>query len=307
MKPKNILITGSNGFVGRYLVEYYTNISFNVISLPQSIDIRDKDALVAFCLNNSFDYVIHLAAQTFVPESITNPQETYEINFFGTVNLLTSLLNSKFKGVFLFVGTSEEYGSVSSLDQPISEETILQPKSPYAVSKVAAELHCKSLAIRADDFSIIIARPFNHIGPGQNKNFVVSSFCRQVAMIKKDLIKPKIKVGNLKVARDFTDVRDVARAYHLLLEKGYNGESYNICSGSEVILEEILLELKEISGIDFEVEVSSELYRKVDQLKVLGSFDKINHDVGWSPEIPFDQSIYDTYEYWKTNIENSVI
>jgi GDP-4-dehydro-6-deoxy-D-mannose reductase len=298
LHTKKVLISGSNGFVGQYLKEYLNSQKMEVIEFPSAMDIRSKDNVSLFFKKNSVDYVIHLAAQTFVPRSIESPRETYEINFYGTVNILDALLKSNFKGTFLFVSSSDVFGTISENEFPIKETSIFQPNSPYAVSKIAAELHCRSLSLSSTEMNIVVARPFNHIGPRQNKNFVIARFCREVAMMKKGLIKPFLKVGNLNVSRDFVDVRDVVMAYHLLLNKGDNGEVYNICSGTEVFLKDVLIKLKDFSDIDFDIEVSSELYRSIDQPRVIGSFDKVNKKTGWTPTISFDKSLFDTFNYW---------
>jgi GDP-4-dehydro-6-deoxy-D-mannose reductase len=294
----NVLITGASGFVGEHLKKYLSSQAMKVIELPDSIDIRNKDNVTKFCSNYSFDFIIHLAAQSFVPNSISNPRETYDINFIGTLNLLEALKCSNFKGVFLFVGSSDVYGTVAEEQLPIKEYTPIIPRSPYAVSKIAAEMLCKQWSISEDKMRILMTRSFNHIGPMQDERFVISGFCKQVAMIKYGLQKPCLTVGNLKVSRDFTDVRDVVRAYHMLLQGGLNGASYNVCSGQEIYLESILSELRQIANIDFRMEVISDLYRDAEQVRAFGSYDKINNDVGWSPKILFNQSLLDVYNYW---------
>jgi len=293
-----VFITGSSGFVGQHLTKYLSGQAMEVIALPNSIDIRNKEDITKFCSNYSFDAVVHLAAQSFVPRSIINPKETYEINFTGTLNILEALRLSKFRGVFLYIGSSDVYGIVPEPSLPIMESVPLSPMSPYAESKVAAELLCKKWSISEDKMRIVMTRSFNHIGPLQEERFVISGLCKQVAMIKCGLQKPCIRVGNLEVTRDFTDVRDVVCAYLMLLEGGMNGVTYNVCSGQEIHLQSVLLELRQIANIDFSVEVSSDLYREAEQVRAFGSYDKIKKDVGWAPKILFNQSLVDIYNYW---------
>ena len=305
MHIRKVMVTGANGFVGGYLTKYLKQQAFEVIELPARMDLRDIDAIRRFCSDQIPDAVVHLAAQSFVPKSFDNPQETYEINFLGTYNLLESLKLNGFKGAFLYIGSSDVYGVVPESRLPITEETLLCPRSPYAVSKASAEFLCRQWSVSESGWRLLITRPFNHIGAGQAPNFVISGFCRQVARIALGVQEPVIDVGNLDVTRDFTDVRDVIRAYVLLLENGENGEIYNICSGQEVILSEILPKLREISGINFDVNVRSDLCRPAEQRRVCGSFKKLNGKTGWKPEILFNQTLLDIYHYWleETKVE----
>ena len=306
MDVNKVLITGANGFVGGYFINHLSDCSVEIVKFPETIDIRDKEKVNNFFINNSFNAVVHLAAQSFVPRSFINPKETYEINFTGTLNILEALRLSKFRGVFLYIGSSDVYGIVPESSLPIMENVALSPMNPYAESKVAAELLCKEWSISEDIMRIVMTRSFNHIGPLQEEKFVISGFCKQVAMIKNGLQEPYIETGNLNVTRDFTDVRDVVRAYKLLLEKGINGEVYNVCSGREVLLKDVLLKLRQLTNIDFDVNVSSDLYRDVEQSRVLGDLNKINKATSWTPRILFDKSIIDIFRYWveKTKKEN---
>src|SRR5207302_554158 len=175
--------------------------------------------------------VIHLAAHSWVPQSFKEPMETYDVNFVGTFNLLSALQKTGFHGRFLFVSSSDIYGQVSPEALPITEEHPSKPRSPYAVSKVAAEALCSQWSQTETDIEIVVARPFVHIGPGQSDRFVISNFARQIIEIKRTRREALVEVGDIDVTRDFTDVRDVVRAYELLLARGVPGEVYNICSG----------------------------------------------------------------------------
>ena len=298
MNISKVLVTGANGFVGKHLINYLSKQLISIISLPETIDIRDKEKINNFCINNSFDAVVHLAAQSFVPRSIINPKEPYKINFTGTLNIIEALKSSKFNGVFLYIGSSDVYGIVSESLLPIEEDLTHSPINPYAESKSAAELLCKKWSVSENKMRIIMTRSFNHIGPMQDPRFVISRFCKQVALIKCGLQEPNVRVGNLNVTRDFTDVRDVVRAYLILLKKGSNGSVYNICSGQEISLKNILPMLRQIANIDFSIEVCTDLYRDAEQVRVFGSFNKIKKDLGWFPKILFKRSLEDVYNYW---------
>jgi GDP-4-dehydro-6-deoxy-D-mannose reductase len=305
LKINRVLVTGSNGFVGKHLIQHLKKNSIECLSFPETIDIREKKHVINFCSNYSFDGVIHLAAKIFIPRAIENPQETYDVNVTGTKNLLEALKLNDFCGVFLFIGSSDVYGVVSESHLPIIEDMPLSPLNPYSQSKVKAEELCKKWSETEQKMRIVMTRSFSHIGPLQNERFVISGFCKQVAMMSNEVQKPYLETGNLDITRDFTDVRDIVYAYHLLLESGRDGEVYNVCSGREVLLKDFLLKLKQISNIDFEVRIISDLHRNTEQQRVLGSFDKLNKITGWKPKILFDTSILHIYNYWleKTKME----
>ncbi len=265
------------------------------------VDLRDRSAVNVAIMSQSFDFVIHLAAQSFVPRSFADPLETFEVNLLGTLNLLTALRGSLFRGRFLYVGTADIYGLVAGQDLPISETHLPRPRNPYAVSKLAAEALCYQWS-QTEQFEIVLARPFNHIGPRQSEQFVVSSFAKQVADRAKRASAEPIAVGDLDVNRDFTDVRDVVRAYDLLLSGGRNGEVYNICSGKEISLRDVLRTLQELGEIEVDTISEASRFRPSEQKRVVGSFDKINHELGWSPEIPLRQTLKDTLDFWNRTV-----
>jgi GDP-4-dehydro-6-deoxy-D-mannose reductase len=245
----NILLTGASGFVGCYvklaLSQFHTCVP--LADANGTIDLRDIERIKLFLSSNikpyvklnkgsknnaydttlaqphtcGFDAIIHLAAQSFVPESFKNPLETFDVNFTGTYNLFRALKAYGFYGKILYISSGDIYGLVSEDKLPITEDELLKPRSPYAVSKVAAEALCYQWSI-TEDMEIIIARPFNHIGPNQSERFAVPSFGKQIAEIELGLRKPVISTGNIDITRDFLDVRDVAEAYKLLLEKAMN-------------------------------------------------------------------------------------
>jgi GDP-4-dehydro-6-deoxy-D-mannose reductase len=298
-----VLLTGANGFVGHYAME---RLDCTPLLLDgATVDIRDGRAVQAavrmIFKNTPFDAVIHLAAQSFVPESFKDPRATFDINFFGTLNLLLALKAAGFDGRMLYVGSGDVYSLVSPDKLPIIEDTPLRPRNPYAVSKVAAEALCCQWS-QTEGFEIIMVRPFNHIGPGQSGRFAVSSLARQVMEIKMGVKRPVIDVGDIDVTRDFTDVRDVVLAYELLLEGGANGEVYNVCSGKERAIRNILERLMGLSGIEADICQDPGRMRAAEQRRVCGSPERLTKDTGWTPQIAFDDTLKDILDYWGERI-----
>jgi GDP-4-dehydro-6-deoxy-D-mannose reductase len=296
----NILLSGYSGFVGSYLSSL-PNVVLLKDKLGNRVDINDKQAIKTAIDQLSFDAVIHLAAQSFVPLSFEDPSKTFQTNFFGTLNFLEALSEANFKGRFLYVGSSDCYGPVNEKDLPIKEILPLNPQNPYSASKTAAEALCLDLSKTAP-FEIIATRPFNHIGAGQDERFAVSNFAKQVIEVKLGIKKPLIEVGDLKVSRDFLDVQDVIDAYLLILKHGRNGQVYNICSSVERTLESVLDELLLLKNIKAEIGVINGRLRGKEQARVCGSFEKLNKDTSWYPQIPFETTLNSILDYWESKI-----
>jgi GDP-4-dehydro-6-deoxy-D-mannose reductase len=248
--------------------------------------------------------VIHLAAQSNVPDSFADPRKTYEVNFWGTLNLLDALKVTGFRGAFLYVSSADAYGLVPETELPITEEMRLRPRNPYAVSKAAAEALCCQWS-NTESMRITIARPFNHIGPGQSDRFVASDLARQVAEIKLGRRASTIEVGDIDVTRDFTDVRDVVRAYALILEEGRNGEVFNVCSGREQSVRSLLTRLLDLAGTAAEVRVVSERLRRAEQRRVRGSSEKLKQAVKWEPAIDVSDSLKDILRDWEQRLQHA--
>lgn len=304
--PGKLMVTGATGFVGGFIQHALAseNNAYGFVFIPsQVIELRDAEGVARICAENAPDYVIHLAALSFVPESFNNPHETYEVNFLGTLNLLQALKQSGFKGRLLFVGSGDMYGLAAPEALPLTENSPLKPRSPYAVSKVAAEALCYQWS-QTEGMDIVMARPFNHIGPAQSDHFVVSDFAKQVMEIKLGRRKPEISVGDIDVTRDFTDVRDVVRAYLMLLCGGGNGEAYNVCSGKEHSVREILERLLTLARVTANIRQDSARLRPAEQRRVYGSYDKLRDSTGWQPEIGLEQSLADNLTYWERKLEN---
>jgi GDP-4-dehydro-6-deoxy-D-mannose reductase len=263
--------------------------------------LQDKSALLQGIEETRPDVVIHLAAQSFVPRSFENPRETYEINFLGTLNLLEALRDGGFKGRLLYVGSGDQYGRVEEENLPIAESLALFPRNPYAVSKAAAEMLCYQWS-QSGDMDVVMARPFNHIGPGQNENFALSGFARQIVEIKLGRRDPAILTGDLNVTRDFTHVEDVVRAYLLLLSRGQRGEVYNVCSALEFNLGQLLQQMLTIAGVEAEVRPDPARFRAAEQKRVLGSNEKLRRHTGWQAQIPMEISLQQILNDWETRL-----
>ncbi len=296
----NVLLVGGTGFVGGHL-QHHLQTTSTVDILDESVDIRNPEQLTRFIAEKTLDAVIHLAAQSSVPESFKNPHETFGINFMGTLNVLMALQSARFHGRMLYIGSGDIYGLLADKDLPVAEDRPLKPKNPYAVSKVAAEALCYQWSQTAD-FKIVMVRPFNHIGPGQSERFALSDFAKQITEIKLRRHEPLLHVGDIDVTRDFTDVRDIVRAYGLLLERGKNGEVYNVCSGREYSIRSLLLRLIAIAGIDVTICQDNDRLRPSEQRRILGSFDKLRKDTGWEPKIAIEQTLHDILDDWSAKL-----
>lgn len=293
------LLTGASGFVGAFVQCQIPCVAFD--HAGQHVDLRDAVAVRTAIEQIRPDGVIHLAGQSFVPASFDNPRETYDINFLGTFNLLAALKESDFRGRMLAVGSGDTYGLVPEARLPITEDQPLRPRSPYAVSKVAAEALCYQWS-QMEKFALVMTRSFNHFGPGQSERFVVSDFARQVVEIKRGLREPVLSVGDIDVTRDFTDVRDAVAAYALLLERGGNGEIYNLCSGIERSVRSILVRLLELADVDARIVQDPARLRIGEQRRFRGSYEKLHRDTGWEPAISIDQSLQDILRNWEERL-----
>lgn len=304
--PTKLLITGHSGFVGQTLFRLLGEApeyreKFEIVIPAQLIELRDKNSLAQAIAETRPDAVIHLAAQSFVPRAFEDPRETFDINFGGTLNLLEALKAAGFGGKMLYVGSGDQYGKVAAEDLPIAETLALKPRNPYAVSKAAAEMLCYQWS-QTEGLDIVAARPFNHIGPGQNDSFALSGFARQIIEIKLRRREPVIYVGDLDVTRDFTDVADVARAYLLLLERGARGETYNVCSGREHHLGRLLEEMLALAGVQAEIVQDPARFRVAEQKRVAGDNRKLAGHTGWQPRITMEMSLKSILADWERQL-----
>ncbi|MDB5870908.1 MAG: NAD-dependent dehydratase [Ramlibacter sp.] len=290
-----LLVTGLTGFVGSHLAQQAG--AADLCRDGQMADLRNFDQVAAAVAALRPQSVIHLAAQSSVAQSLLDPIATYQVNFTGTLNLLMALRDSGFRGRMLYVGSGDVYGSVAESLLPVTEDVPLRPRNPYAVSKVAAEALCYQWS-QSGPFEIVMARPFNHIGAGQGTQFAVADFARQIVAFRKGRGPDKLTVGDIHATRDFTDVRDIVRAYGELLRAGLNGEAYNVCSGVERSLREIIDALFRTSGVTMEVEIDAQRLRPSEQRRMRGSYHKLRTHTGWEPAVPLEQTLQDILDYW---------
>lgn len=301
---KQIWVTGATGFVGRHFLKLVRSTGdFAVSEVPAGFDLRDGQEVerAVAALPSMPDAVLHLAAQSNVPQSFAEPEATFDVNFLGTLRLLRALRQSGFRGRFLFVGTADAYGLVPDDELPVDENRPLRPRNPYAVSKTAAEALVYQWS-QTEGLDAVMARPFNHIGPGQDDRFAVGGFARQVAEVALGMREPTIEVGDIQVTRDFTDVRDVVRAYLALIVQGERGHVYNIGSGAEVRLSEVLDRLIRLANIEMRVVSNPRLMRPAEQRRMRADTRHIRKTVGWQPSFSLDETLADTLDYWKERL-----
>ena len=309
------LITGAGGFVGGHLCAYLlahtdweltgTVYPYPVKAQPleprlrlQHADLCDPEIVQALVSQVRPDYVFHLAAQSFVPTSFADPWGTLQNNIRAQLNLLEAVRQSGRETRVLVIGSNEEYGAPRPGELPQTEESPLRPNNPYALSKVAQDFMGLEYYL-AYGLPVVRVRPFNHTGPGQAPRFVVPAFASQIARIEAGLQEPVLKVGNLEAARDFTDVRDIVRAYHLAASQGEPGEVYNLASGQPQSVQEVLETLLSYSQAQIRVERDPERYRPVDVPVAYGAASKFHRLTGWKPEIPFEQTLQDVLAFWR--------
>jgi GDP-4-dehydro-6-deoxy-D-mannose reductase len=272
--------------------------------LPDTVNLKDAAALAREVAAAQPDAVLHLAAIAFVPESFQNPRETYEVNFFGTFNLLEALRAISFRGKFLYVSSGDVYGLVSEKALPVREDHPLRPRNPYSVSKAAAEALCYQYG-ETSGFDVMIARPFNHIGPHQSERFVISDFAKQIVEIKLGRRPPIVTVGDINVTRDFSDVRDVVRAYFALLGSRERGETFNICANQEHHIGDVLRTMLAIAGVKAEIRQAGNRLRPSEQKRMRGLNEKLRSATGWERGITFEESLRDIIRSWETELVNA--
>ncbi len=312
-----ILITGATGFVGTHLRAYllrHTDWEIVGTSYPDQppaaldpkreqliyLDLRDAEATRNALTAHHPAYIVHLAAQSHIPTAYKNPWGTLENNILGQLNLLEACRALDPLPRVLIIGSGEEYGRGDPTAMPLTETSPLRPENPYSVSKVTQDVLGYQYFI-SYGLPVLRVRPFNHIGPHQSPRFVLPAFAQQIAKIEARQQSPVMRVGNLTPARDFTDVRDVIRAYHWLLLRGVAGEVYNVASGEAHTIQSLLDHLLALTSVEIRVETDPARYRPADVPIVYGSFAKLQRDTGWSPQIPFAQTVADVLAEWRAH------
>ena len=313
-----ILITGITGFVGSHLAEYCLSLEQqvevigtcrwrsrreNIEHIEDAIDLyecdlRDASSVKTLLADIQPERIFHLAAQSYVPSSWNLPGETITTNAIGQLNIFEAMRGINSTASIQIAGSSEEYGLVHPDEAPITEENPLRPLSPYAVSKVAQDMLAYQY-FQSYGLKVVRTRAFNHTGPRRGDVFVTSNFAKQIAEIEAEQRPPVIHVGDLTPQRDFTDVRDIVRAYWLSLEHCSLGEVYNVASGKAYRIKEVLKILLDNSGQDIEVVEDPERLRPSDVPLLLGDNSRFCKATGWSPEIPFEQTAKDLLDYWR--------
>jgi GDP-4-dehydro-6-deoxy-D-mannose reductase len=314
MAKKRVFITGATGFAGRHLMTALSPAEYSVYgsTYPQPpspeeknislLDLRSERDVFGAVQSARPDWVFHLAAVSNVRQSWEKKKETMETNVMGTFFLFEAVKKFAPEARILFISSSDIYGSPpgaeESAPKAFSEDDPFQLVSPYALSKFGGELMAGFFR-RAEGLDVVIARPFPHTGPGQSPDFVCSDWARQIIRVERGNQEPVIRVGNADVSRDFTDVRDAVRAYVLLLEKGRSGEAYNVCSGRDTALREILGVLLSAASKDVRVEQDPGKFRKVEIPHLVGENRKIRAETGWEPLIPLKKTLADLLDYWR--------
>lgn len=295
------LVTGSDGFVGPYLVNLLQSTSNQVISLNgnDGPNLLDPEAWIENFRKNNPDVVYHLAGWSNVASSWEEPQKCFDINASGTLAVLNAARLNKIPKVII-ISSAEVYDQSK---EALTEESKLNPATPYGASKLASEVISNQYSI-GYELDISIARPFNHIGPGQSQDFVASRFAAQIAMLEKRG-GGKLLHGNLDASRDFCDVRDVVRGYTSLAELGKNGETYNICSGKPVTIKHLLEIMIDQAKVPIETELDQDKVRPSDCPIRVGSSEKINRQTGWEPKIELATTISDILEEQRHKLNNS--
>jgi GDP-4-dehydro-6-deoxy-D-mannose reductase len=248
--------------------------------------------------------IFHLAAQPLTAQSFLDPWGTLATNIGMQVSLLQAMVNLKLECRLLIVGSSEEYGLVHQRDLPVDEDTPLRPMNPYAVSKIAQDMLGLQYHL-SHGLDTIRLRPFNHIGPRQSPGFVAPDFARQIALIEVGLQEPVMRVGNLEAERDFTDVRDVVRAYALLATRAETGQVYNVGSGQAHPIRKVLHTLLSLSPVPITVETDLSRMRPSDVPRVICDYGRLRESTGWEPTFDLQQSLRDVLDYWRGQVTGS--
>ncbi len=318
-----VLITGITGFVGSHLADFCLGLEppvdvvgtcrwrsrrDNIEHLENDIELRECDLRDASSVHKLLgevkpERIFHLAAQSYVPSSWNSPGETITTNVIGQLNVFEAMRELGSDASIQIAGSSEEYGLVHPDEVPITEDSPLRPLSPYAVSKVAQDMLAYQY-FRSYGLKAVRTRAFNHTGPRRGEVFVTSNFAKQIAEIEAGRREPVIHVGDLSPQRDFTDVRDIVRAYWLSLEHCVPGEVYNVASGKAYRIQEILDILLGNSDHDIDVREDPARLRPSDVPLLLGDNSRFCEATGWAPEIPFEQTAKDLLDHWRERVRD---
>jgi GDP-4-dehydro-6-deoxy-D-mannose reductase len=296
------LITGAAGFVGRHLTTHLESHGDEVFGVDRDNgpDLLDADGCLALLDELRPDAVYHLGGFSDVGGSWSTPNATFRVNAEGTLNVLQACVSAGVQRV-VAVSSADVYGRVTMSELPLTEDNPLRPVSPYAASKIAADY----LALQAHlgyGLEVMRVRAFNHLGTGQTNRFVAPALAERIALNELEGGEV-VPVGNMTPRRDFTDVRDVVRAYRLLIEHGEPGEAYNVCSGHDIAISELADRLVAKAARPMRLEGDPSLQRPVDVPVLRGDYTQLNKATGWEPEIDLDQTLSDLLEEWRSRVE----
>jgi GDP-4-dehydro-6-deoxy-D-mannose reductase len=297
---KRVLVTGAIGFVGRVLSESLLEAADEPVE-TEVCDLESRGEVEALLDAISPEWIVHLAAQSSAGRSFAEPHSTIRNNVLPALHLVEYLRENNSTARLLAVGSADVYGPVTPDALPIVESQPPNPVNPYALSKWMQEETCRQYATTYD-VDVILPRSFNHTGGGQSDTFVLSSFARQVTEIRLGQRDNHVRVGNIEVTRDFSDVRDICSAYRSLLEKGKRGVIYNVCSGESYSLRQLLEKLAELADVDIRIEVDPDRVRPADMKELCGDNSLIRKDTGWKPEIPIEETLKSLLDYWSDEV-----
>ena len=316
-----VLITGINGFAGCHLSMLLSRKGHEVLgtridelnldiikkyaSLDNifTVDLNDREHLDELIGSTKPEAVFHLAGQSWVPASWKDPASTFEVNLIGSINVFDSIVKHVPESRCVYISTGNFYDVSALPDKAADEDAPMLPSNPYALSKMTADLMAKQYFL-SHKLQVIRLRPFNHIGPYQSERFVVSEFARHIALAERGLAEPALKVGNLDAERDFTDVRDMVRAYELAVTKCVPGECYNISSQKAYSVRFMLDILLSNSSVRIDVETDPAKHRPVEVMRFLGNSGRFRSATGWAPEISIDKTVVDVLSYWREKVKD---
>jgi len=304
MSPVKVLITGAAGFVGRHLTSHLEASGDEVIGADRfgadGVDITDAAAVAQLISRVKPDAIYHLAGWADVGGSWKAPVEAFRANAEGTLNVLSAAADAGVERV-LAVSSADVYGKVEPRELPLTEDSPLRPASPYAASKVAAD-YLGLQAWLGRGLPVLRVRAFNHLGPGQTDKFVAPALASRIARAERGSGNHALPIGDLSARRDFTDVRDVVRAYRLLMEHGEPGEVYNVCSGVDLAVQDLADQLLAQARIPLRFETDPDLLRPVEVPVLRGSHERLTATTGWEPEIAISQTLTDLLEDWRERV-----
>lgn len=317
------LVTGAGGFVGGHLLQHLRerhpdialfgtlyaaseqSLAFEALRCTTiQADLTRPDVVRDLVIQARPDWIFHLAGQAYVPRSFEAPWETLETNIRGTLNLLEAMRQLSLTARLLVVGSADVYGAGPGGDRALDENTPFMPSSPYSVSKIAQDMLAWQYT-RAHGVFTVRMRPFNHIGPGQQTRYAISDWACQIANAEAGKSEPVVRVGNLSAARDFTDVRDVVRAYALAIEQGAPGDVFNVCSGRAYTMQWILEYMVQRSRVRVEIRTDPARLRPIEIPILRGDYSALAARTGWQPEIPLERSLDDVLDEWRARVQGT--